>query len=99
AAVDEKQLIAQCRSALSVEPHNGYLAYFLGETYARRGEPDMAMAVWQRTAWLTPTWNAPAVRLVDAMIAKGNPDDAFRVATLVARRSHSAGAAITLARA
>lgn len=99
APVDDKQLIADCKSALSIDPENPYLWSYLGDAYARMGETDLAIQAWRVATPRALTWSVPAVRLVDALVQKGRPDQAAALAHSVYRRTSSAAAIISLARA
>jgi tetratricopeptide (TPR) repeat protein len=100
ASVNDKDLARECRSAVSVDPANPYLLYYLGDCEARLGELDLAGGAFQRAMDLDPAWNAPAVRLVEALLQNGRPDQAFEVASVAIHHNPtSAAAVIALARA
>lgn len=100
AVLDEKQVVADCRAALILEPQNGYLDYYLGDANARLGETDLAIEAWQRVVSQNGSWHVPALRLVEALLQKGQAEQAMRLAATAARRSPTnAASIITLARA
>jgi tetratricopeptide (TPR) repeat protein len=100
AAVDDKKIISECASALLADPENPYLLYYLADAQARLGELDLAVGAWQRVVAQNLSWNVPAVRLVEALLEKGQPEQAMWVASTAARRRpNDAAAVITLARA
>jgi tetratricopeptide (TPR) repeat protein len=104
AVLDDKQVIAECQSALTSDPQNTYLSYFLGDAYARLGELDLAIQAWRRAAGGNPGWGMPANRLVEALIQKGRPEQAFMVASTATRgikygAAANANSVISLARA
>lgn len=99
AQLDDKQVIAACRSALALEPQNPYLAYYLGDANMRLGEIDQAITAWRVAESEAGTWSTPGIRLVEALLQTNHLDQAQAVANDAARRNHSAGAVIALARA
>lgn len=99
-AVDEKQVIEECRNALLTEPNNVYLTYYLGDAHERNGDQDIAIDLWRRAAAKNTTWVVPSVRLVEALLQRGRPEEAMAIASFAARRNPTqAAAVITLARA
>ncbi len=100
ADVDDKKIIEACRQALALNRQDPYLSYYLGDSYARMGETDLAIDLWKQATGYGPTWNMPASRLVEALIQKGKPDQAYFVARSAERRSPtSPSAAIAFAHA
>jgi predicted Zn-dependent protease len=98
-SADNKQVVIDCRAALLVDPRNPYLAFFLGDAQARLGELDLAINAWRAAVDLNPTWDAPAGRLVDALLQKNQPEQAQWVASAAAKHNQTAAAAIAMARA
>jgi predicted Zn-dependent protease len=103
AEIDNKQVITETQSALTSDPRNSYLNYFAADANARLGELDLAIQQWRRAAADNPAWGMPANRLVEGLIQKGRPDEAFMVATTAARSAKhgraNAGSVVSLARA
>jgi tetratricopeptide (TPR) repeat protein len=105
AGVDEKDLAAQCASAMLLDPQNPYLAYHYGEAKARIGDLDLAIESWHRAAFINPGWNLPVVRLVDAYLNKGEIDRAkvicgniFERSDMLGNKGISAALAVTAAK-
>jgi tetratricopeptide (TPR) repeat protein len=99
-AADNRQVVAECRAALALDPQNAYLDYHVGEAQARLGELDLAVESWRRAVVKNPAWAQPAVRLVDALLGRGQPEQALRIATGAARRNPlNAASVIALSRA
>jgi tetratricopeptide (TPR) repeat protein len=98
-SADDKQVVTDCRAALLNDPRNSYLAYFLGDAQARLGEIDHAIGAWRAAVDLNPTWDAPAGRLVEALLQKNQPEMAQMVASAAAKHNQTAAAAIAMARA
>jgi predicted Zn-dependent protease len=100
AAVDQRNLIAECRNALSIDPDNRYLRYYLGDAYSRLSETDQAIQQWRTATAQDATWAMPPVRLVESLLQQGRPEQAMDVAAYVVRRNpNSAAAIVSLARA
>lgn len=99
AQLDDKQVVNACRSALMLDPRNPYLAYYLGDAQIRLGELDQAIEAWRVAAANDGTWSMPAEHLVEALLQRDDPEQAQWIAQDSLRRSHTAGAAIALARA
>jgi predicted Zn-dependent protease len=99
-SVADKDLHTACVAAISADADNPYLYYFLGDCESRLGESDLAAGAFRRSMDLDATWSAPAVRLVEILLQKGRPDQAFEVASIAIHHSpSSAVAVIALARA
>ena len=99
-AADDRQVVAECRAALALDPQNPYLDYHVGEAQARLGELDLAVESWRRAVVKNPAWARPAVRLVDALLSRGHSEQALRIATGAARRNPlNAASVIALSRA
>lgn len=94
AAIDDKKFIVDCRVALGLDPSNIYLDYYLGDANARLGELDLAIKSWERVVSQNIAWSAPAVRLVEGLLQKGQPEQALFVASTVARRGNAQAAVI-----
>jgi predicted Zn-dependent protease len=98
--VDSKQVVTECRSALSSDPKNSYLVYYLGDAQARLGDLDPAIQSWSYASQVNLTWAVPPARLVDALIQKGRPEEAIGVAVAAKRRNPGNSVAeLSLARA
>jgi len=99
-SVTDKDLHAACATAIIADVDNQYLYYFLGDCESRLGESDLAAGAFRRSMDLDATWSAPAVRLVEILLQKGRPEQAFEVASIAIHHSPSSAAAvIALARA
>ncbi|HUB26939.1 MAG TPA: tetratricopeptide repeat protein, partial [Tepidisphaeraceae bacterium] len=99
-AGNDRDLAAALTAAVSEDPGNPYLLFFLGETYLRLGEADLAESAFRRSSDVDISWSMPAVRLVDTMLQKGQPSEAFDVATMSLRRNpNNAATVIALASA
>lgn len=85
-AVDDRQLVKDCRDALILDPRNSYLADFLGEAYARQGERDLAISAWQHAIRINPFWPVPATRLVEMYLQTGQTEEAMRLAIATVQR-------------
>jgi tetratricopeptide (TPR) repeat protein len=97
---DDRQFVAECRSALALDRRNPYLHYYLGEAYARMAELDLAAQAWQFAAAQAPSWPMPSVRLVEALLQKGQTAQAMTMALNSARRHREyVASAVTYARA
>jgi tetratricopeptide (TPR) repeat protein len=87
-------------SAASMDPRNPYIYYFLGDCEMQLGEQDLAIEAFQNAMELDSAWSAPAVRLVETLLQKGQPERAFTVASIAIHHSPSSVAAVVaLARA
>jgi len=97
---DIRNTVHACAAAASIDPTNPYYFYFLGASYAQLGEVDLAIVAYRRSMDLDIAWSLPPARLVEALLFKGRPDQAFDVATTAAQRGPTNAAAIlALARA
>ncbi len=96
AKVDDRQLVAQCQSALGGDPGNTYLAYYLGEAQSRLGEDELAIEVLRSVVGRNLTWPLPPVRLADLLLRTGQVRHAFEVAVLAAHR-HPTNAMVAIA--
>lgn len=94
ARVDSKQVVVECRSALTIDPTNSYLAYYLGDAQARIGDLDPAIQTWLYTCRINLTWPVPPTRLVDALIQRGRTEDALAVAYNARQRSPNSAAPV-----
>jgi predicted Zn-dependent protease/DNA-binding SARP family transcriptional activator len=101
AAVEEKQIIADCGSALVAHPQDSYLAYFLADSHMRIGDMEVGIEQLKRVTAVNPGWNAPLVRLIGALLQRGRTDEALARAELATRDNSqiNAGVAVALARA
>jgi predicted Zn-dependent protease len=97
---DLRNTARACSTAAGIDPTNPYYFYFIGDSDAQIGELDLGIAALRRSMDLDVAWTRPPARLVETMLQKGRPDEAFDVATVAAQRSPSNAAAIlSLARA
>jgi tetratricopeptide (TPR) repeat protein len=85
AAIGDKDIVKQCRQALTLAPADPYVAYYLGEAYSRLGESELATGAWARASQERCTWPLPAIHLTDMLLQLGKPDEAIWVATSTAR--------------
>ena len=98
--MNDKDLYVACAEAVSADSDNPYLCYFLGDCESRFGELDLAVGAFQRAMDLEASWSVPAVRLVESLLQKGRPEQAFEVASVAIHHNpDSAATAIALARA
>jgi predicted Zn-dependent protease len=100
AKIEEKDIIAACKAAISIEPDNSYLRYFVGEAEERLGEQDLAAQSFATAAVLNPIWGLPASRLVDNLVERGRSSQAIEFAAYASRRNpRNAAVIISYARA
>jgi tetratricopeptide (TPR) repeat protein len=85
------------QAALTDSPSNPYIRCFLGQTYARLGETEQAVACYQQSARQNGTWAAPLLSLAEAYLALGRQEQAFEAAAGALARSNHLGAAVVLA--
>jgi predicted Zn-dependent protease len=92
-------------SLLKVENQSAYLEFYLGDTYSRLGESEMAVKLWDKAAADARTWSLPVECLANALLERGRFDAALAAARAAAFRSRdthgnvTGSAAMTLIRA
>jgi tetratricopeptide (TPR) repeat protein len=86
------------RQALTNDPNNGYIAYYLGDALANLGENELALETWKRSAGLCQTWGAPLSRMSDLLIEQGDLADAAQVAVAGLRHTPTLAAGLAVAR-
>jgi tetratricopeptide (TPR) repeat protein len=102
AAQDFKILQA---ALLKVENPSAYLQFYLGDSYSRLGESEMALKLWEKAAAEARTWSLPVECLANALLERGRFDAALAAARAAAFRSRdtrgnvTGTAAMTLIRA
>lgn len=65
------EAIQTCRIAMSKDPRNPYIRYYLGHAYALIGEADLAIAYWRQAVELAPSWSLPYTRIARALTETG----------------------------
>ncbi len=89
-----KKLMDVCEKALSTEPRNTYLRFFLGEAYAQLSENELAINQWKRVKVENATWYLPLVRLSAVQLESKSYGNALLSAREAVQRSPSAPAGV-----
>jgi tetratricopeptide (TPR) repeat protein len=70
-SLEPKDLVEQYRKAQQSDDSNPVIDYFLGETYFRMGETDLALDQWREASALAPSWADPHIRVAEIMASQG----------------------------
>lgn len=81
-----RQTIARYESALARNPDNAVLAYWIGESYLRVGETELALKSFSAAAEQMPSWSKAHIMVSRTSLALGRTDDALNAAR-AARKS------------
>jgi tetratricopeptide (TPR) repeat protein len=96
---DVKKVIEACQTALTSDPANPYIRFFLGEAFFQIGENELALDQWKIA--VTPdkggssTWALPWVRMSQAFAGTNRTKQAFEAAANAVRRAPTNSAAIS----
>jgi len=79
---DLKSRAAHYRDAQTASPHNGYVAFLLGDTYLKWGENALALQAFRRSCLEMPSWSEPHAQLALLLVRQGRgaSDEAGRAA-------------------
>jgi predicted Zn-dependent protease len=66
-----RDLVQQYLTAQKSDDSNPVINYFLGETYFRMGETDLALEQWRDASARAPSWADPHVRVAEIMASEG----------------------------
>ena len=86
-ATTAKSQIDLVSDALIDRPNDAYLLYFLGESYARTGDQELAVSLWQRAARSSPAWAVPLIRVSNVLAGQGRQNEAYDAAAAAVARS------------
>ncbi|MGA2441096.1 MAG: tetratricopeptide repeat protein [Tepidisphaeraceae bacterium] len=68
---DLKTRMAQYRDAQAAAPDNGYVAFLLGDAYAKLGESELALQAFRRSCQEMPSWSEPHAQLSLLLVQEG----------------------------
>lgn len=88
---------AVCREAVQRDSSNPYFHYFLGVSYERLAETDLANAAWERASILAPGWGEPLLRRARALAAMNRHEDAKKLAIQAVHQAPTNGGVLTAA--
>jgi tetratricopeptide (TPR) repeat protein len=95
---DLKTQMAQYRDAHAASPDNGYVAFLLGDAYAKLGENELALQAFRRASQMMPSWSEPHVQLSLLLVrqGRGGSPEAIRAAEEARLAGTSAGGSVEL---
>jgi predicted Zn-dependent protease len=70
-SLEPKELVDQYRKAQQIDDSNPVIDYFLGETYFKMGETDLALDQWHDASSIAPSWADPHIRVAEIMASEG----------------------------
>jgi tetratricopeptide (TPR) repeat protein len=95
---DLKTLTAHYRDAQAASPHNGYVAFLLGDAYAKWGENALALHAFRRSCQEMPSWSEPHVQLALLLVrqGRGGSPEAMQAAQEARQAGTSAAGSVEL---
>ncbi|HEX3356841.1 MAG TPA: tetratricopeptide repeat protein [Tepidisphaeraceae bacterium] len=85
--IAQRDAIKQYESALARDHDNAIIRCWIGESYSRLGEMELATQQWRQAAELMPSWAHPCVLLAREALSRDRGDDALRNAAEAIHRA------------
>lgn len=92
------EVAGRCRAALTEEPGNLYLSYYLGEALCCLGEDEQAIEAWEAVANAKRAWGRPLARMAEVLLERGQLSRAAEPAAMAFQRGPNVASALVVAR-